>query len=324
MSAQEITHLVLEDMLSKGSQEVGTSVNHSYRPHAPEIASKVVSFAASPTDPCDVNPIWHVEIPCLAARYDPPTIYKSLEQADEVLEEQNILANISPYGCVADLHHDVGFGSSTLVQGEKLWFLYPPSDANLKVLRSAYKLHTRGMGGDLIFKCYRKLQDGVAFVQSAGTTVWVTPYCPHAVFTLKSSIMLFGPEKYVQGTIPQRLRNVDTDLALRGALHSGKDKEIEELLRHLAAVLMTDNVKLQRRTIEAWDIFNRDIMKKALKGSTYRSLDFKEVWNVCTAHWEDCPSCDKTQRETAEEQEGKGRSRKTWFQKHFEDVHWRS
>ena len=327
MSAQEITQFVLQDMLSKGSQEVGTSGISSYRPHAPKIASKAVSFAASPSDPCDGIPIWHIELPRLSGRYDPPTIYKRLKQVEEVLEEHKSLANMFPYGCVADLHHDVDFGSSTLVQGEKLWLFYPPSDDNLNVLRSAYKRYTRSIDGHLIFKCYRKLQDGVVFVQPAGTTMWVPTYCPHAVFTLKSSIMFFGPEIYVQSTIPQRLRNMDIDLALRGESHrpGGQDREIEELLRHLTAALMTDDVELQRKVIEAWDVFNRCIMKEALKGSTYKSIDFKEVWNVCTAHWEDCPSCnkDQLQRET-EKQERRGRSCRSWFQRHFEDVHWRS
>ncbi|KAF2662523.1 hypothetical protein K491DRAFT_686401 [Lophiostoma macrostomum CBS 122681] len=325
LSAQEITHLALEDMLSKGSQKVGTSLTSDYRPRAPEVASKIVSFAASPLDPCDGNTTWHVELPRLAARYNTPAMYESLRQADEILEEQSCAANIFPCGGVADLHHDDGFGSSTLVQGEKLWLMYPPSDANLAILRKAYETRKSRIDDYAIFKCYQKLQDGIVFVQPAGRSIWVTPYCPHAVFTLKSSIMMFGPDWFLQSTVPQTLRFRNVDLALRKSVNrlGGQDEEVEELLRHLEAVLVTDNVDLQRKTLEAWEVFNRDALKKMLEGSVYKADDFKEIWNANTTHWEICPSCDMTQGEVREE-ESKYRRRKSWFQRHFEDVHWRS
>jgi hypothetical protein len=169
----------------------------------------------------------------------------------------------------------------------------------------------------------------VTFVQREDDTIWLPPYCAHAVFTLKTSVLL-GPEIFAKHRFPQRLANIGVNLIWEKAANrlGERDGAINILEKHLQEVLGTDDEKLNKEVLEAWDVFDKsgtlsELFKYSGKG--FLAEEFLEMWKKEASHWKSCPVCGIV---GGKGEEGRRLPRKAkekhsrWFSKHFEEVHW--
>ncbi|KAF2109862.1 hypothetical protein BDV96DRAFT_604353 [Lophiotrema nucula] len=270
--------------------------------------------------------LWSIISPSVSSAYKKPPKVPTEEHPD-YLWEAVVNTNIIPANGMADLHHDAGCVFNTLIEGQKLWIVYPPSSHNHTVLRSIYTQnydpkHT------VIFREFKKFENGIVFLQHKGETIWLPPYCPHAVFTIHDSV-LTGGQWHGKRKFPQRLRYAILDLELNRDstyLNYWAD-ELDKLIHSLEQVLATPNPALHKEFLVAWDtiLANGDFdalllgeqVKKKTKGKgggkNDRKEQFKKAWIAGTKDWFQCPVCDVRWE--------KGSKRK-WFQSHFEEKHW--
>jgi hypothetical protein len=269
-----------------------------------------------------VHTLWNIEVPDLVSRWTYPTIVTKMTNGTQLLGQNTITANIFPSGAVADLHHDIGFVPSTLIKGEKLWLVWPPTELNLKALYNAYEASLQSGDSEFrIFKSFESLSDGIVFLQSAGTTLWVPPFCPHAVFTTKTSILV-GGEIYAKYKFPQRLENVRLHMMWEKVFDraSGREHEISELLLQLEHVLHTGTGEKELRApmLRAWDRVRGPVLRELLNDDADVEKQFKDMWRKETSNWEECPLCGAL--EEGERLGGRTRGN-TGFRRHFDLVH---
>jgi hypothetical protein len=128
---------------------------------------RILNNVHSEHDSFDGWTMWNLFIPTLGKRYILPPYVHELENrlGDALFEIMPINANVFPYLGVADLRHDMSYVISTLLVGEKIWFIYPPLAHNLSVMKDAYEsIPTLAEHEYRIFKWYKELKDGVTFV----------------------------------------------------------------------------------------------------------------------------------------------------------------
>lgn len=96
---------------------------------------------------------------------------------------------MSVEGCYTDFHIDMG-GTSVwyhILRGEKIFWLIPPTEANLRVYEKWVLSGTQSHSflGDLVSQCQRVvLRQGSTFMMPSG---WI-----HAVYTSKDSLVFGG------------------------------------------------------------------------------------------------------------------------------------
>jgi hypothetical protein len=199
----------------------------------------------------------------------------------DVLRRTFLTANIGSYGSFMDLHHDDAHGTQTLTSGRKLWFFFPPTPSNLAALRLSYISVTnsgasvsavtspgrrfleassgkyshldaipRNLKGKASQVDPPKLSSGIALVQTVNTNIWVPPFCPHAVFTLQSSVLV-GRELYLARTLSQRIEQVDLFNAYEACERdTGKCQAawVGDLIDHMRAILNTSKDRSKAAT----------------------------------------------------------------------------
>ena len=108
--------------------------------------------------------------------------------------------------------------------GAKLWVIYPPRNMN-----TVARLYGQGRR---FVKHHTELQGGVFLLQEHGQTVLLPPYCPHAVLTLRSSI-LCGREAFSHDFFPRRIAGLAADVAdakVQGARQKNHGKTAHNFL----------------------------------------------------------------------------------------------
>jgi len=207
MSNKEISLLILTDIIGSRTQ---LRMHHTISKDVDaSAATKPMLNIQKPLSKGKGQSIWAFYLRHLANIYATPNIM--IKDADKVIELDSITVNVSPSGLTADLHHDVGHGCATLVQGKRLWIMYPPTASNLAALWESYGKYT-SIPGSNISNTFSRLCDGVAFLQTQGQTLLVPPLSAHTVFTLHTSILI-GREVYLKRSFPQRLRNEKLQVA---------------------------------------------------------------------------------------------------------------
>lgn len=244
-----------------------------------------------------------------------------------MLEIRPASVNIMPCGAIADLHHDIGYGVATLVQGAKLWIFYPPTPENLDALCVSYSQTSTTRQPD-IFASFTRLKDGIVFVQPQNTALLVPPFCAHAVFTLQASVLV-GREVYTKRKFVQRLENQRVQVAWTRAEQNmeRRERDVREQMRHLKVVLKTLSRWEREEVLRAWDVVvESGALERLVEGTECKLEEWKKIWVTATRGWTECPVCKLKCEEGNEEGQGRVlRSRKmeVGFGEHFGIVHWR-
>ncbi|KAF2638180.1 hypothetical protein P280DRAFT_529019 [Massarina eburnea CBS 473.64] len=313
LSHGQAAELILADIIKPPQGDAVYNIHpHISGDDKSQIAAKIMLNVSKPLKASETGQsLWNIRCPSLDTKYVDPKLVSEHLPTERCLRETTVTANVMPYGGIADLHHDVGYGLSTLVVGKKLWVWYPPTEENFDALSKIYE--SRGGYRERIFDHFRNLSNGVAFIQTQNMTVWVPPFCAHAVFTLQTSI-LTGREIYAKSKFPQRLASARVHLSWsRASSHGQKERknEVSEVLDHLGQVLQTDDRVLHAETVKAWTIGHGTL--KTMNGGLKNSLkDFMKVWSRYTADWTTCPFC-----EVPCGDDGVKRA----FMRHFQEVH---
>jgi hypothetical protein len=84
---------------------------------------------------------------------------------------------VLPHGMLIPLqHHNETTSFSTLLVGEIIWIIWPPTDHNLKTLQDAYETYA-ATPHNRHFNVAEKLLGGRACVQAAREMLKLPPYC---------------------------------------------------------------------------------------------------------------------------------------------------
>ncbi|KAF2277763.1 uncharacterized protein EI97DRAFT_500015 [Westerdykella ornata] len=320
MSGREAAQLVLADMLKYGSSKLESHLlPATSRTNAEDLASDLLLNIGDPSYIGTGHALWNVPVPRLAARWRLPPFINEFRDYNQLLGEEPMTANLFPFGAIADLHHDVGFVPSTLIQGKKLWLIYPPTEANIDALVKAYASRSKKQT-PRIFRNFKSFTNGIAFIQNEGTTLWVPPFCPHAVFTIESSILL-GGEVYAKYKFPQRLRYARLLVPWERAFGRTRnhDSEVRELFSHLEKVLETGDMDLQAAVVNAWEAIKVTEVAKLLRGTDFDIQNIQDHWRVFTSSWTHCPLCNAM---LCDEGPTRGRAKKvSRFVCHYEAYH---
>ncbi|KAF2806369.1 uncharacterized protein BDZ99DRAFT_523821 [Mytilinidion resinicola] len=214
--------------------------------------------------------LMNIPSPRLHDLYSTPPIFATEKG---VLRRTEVTVNIGPYLSFVDLHHDDAHGTQTLTSGRKLWLFFPPTETNLSALCTAYqasfhntKGSSRGAQGERYLAALSgiypadnaiqrastdspKLSNGIAVIQTANTNMWIPPFCPHAVFTLQSSVLV-GREFYLPRTLPLRIEQVELFGAYEKCVSETGRPQVDwvvELVEHIAAVLRLPMKKKKKK-----------------------------------------------------------------------------
>lgn len=85
-------------------------------------------------------------------------------------------------------HSNEGTTFTTLLSGAVAWFIWPPTEHNLDVLRSYYDAYANRTEG-AVLNVTDGLQGGVSFVQCVGEAVRIPPFCPMLCLSMEGSIL---------------------------------------------------------------------------------------------------------------------------------------
>ncbi|KAF2490003.1 hypothetical protein BU16DRAFT_567102 [Lophium mytilinum] len=260
--------------------------------------------------------LMNIPSPRLHTLYATPSIFAAEKG---VLRRTEVTVNIGPYLSFVDLHHDDAHGTQTLTSGRKLWLFFPPTETNLSALRKAYQTSFYGAeGASRDTKAQRflarisgkyptddtpgrankdspTLSNGIAIIQTANTNMWIPPFCPHAVFTLQSSVLV-GREFYLPRTLPLRIEQVELFGAYGKCVSETGPAQFDwvvELVEHIAAVLRLPMKKKKKRL----PLTTKKVMKRKRNDNqtgTHESANssvsvpssFSESGSVQSMHWE--------------------------------------
>lgn len=218
--------------------------------------------------------------------------------------DRKFTINVFAKNGAADLHHDSGYVLSYLVTGSKLWFVYPPTDENMTIMREVYEMEPPE-NSLKFFTVFQRLQGGIVVLQEEGTTLWQPPLCPHAVFTLSSSCLM-GGELYIASDFPARLRNIGLESTFAICNGSTCTAELDEIFLHLRMALeitpttayidhisaISKRTLLRKDILKAWDSIDKDDIRGMIaKSKKHKENDFTAIWADALVAWQHCPVC---------------------------------
>ncbi|KAF2794149.1 hypothetical protein K505DRAFT_361360 [Melanomma pulvis-pyrius CBS 109.77] len=329
LTGRHATSLIVADILSSTRRSRITAHPSRSKEEDEISAAQLLLSTSKPLYRGTGQGVWNFISPRLDKLYAIPEFVTDLSNRQEVLEIGPASVNIMPCAAIADLHHDVGYGVATLVQGAKLWILYPPTPANLDALCLSYS-QTSATHQAAIFANFRRLKNGIVFVQPQNTTLLVPPFCAHAVFTLQTSVLV-GREVYSKRKFVQRLENERVQVAWTRAEQNTerRERDVREQMRHLKVVLKTEDMGEREKMLRAWDVVVQNgALESLAEGMKCKLEEWKKIWVTATRGWIECPVC-KVKCEEGNDEKGQRRvlrSKKmeVGFGEHFGIVHWRN
>lgn len=76
--------------------------------------------------------------------------------------------------------------------------------------------------------------------------------------------------------------------------------------------------------MEAWDVFDgSETLGELMKDSERGIEEFLKVWRKEAGNWKACPVCKVGAAKGGTGERKSNRRKRKWFDKHFEEVHWR-
>lgn len=121
------------------------------------------------------------------------------ESATSTLRFTPTKCTIIPTDTILPLQHsNEGTTTTTLLHGEVIWIIWPPTPHNLSVLTAAYSGYIESVPIDTA----DKLEGGVMCIQSAGEALRIPPFCP--IMGLSTKVTILATQTAT--TMPQFLR----------------------------------------------------------------------------------------------------------------------
>ena len=160
-----------------------------------------------------------------------------------VHEEEILVCDVTPCGDIRALDFNEGHEINILNHGKKIWFVYAPTEHNLKAISRPSDSGTADNSA-LDFVTLQMMEGGMFFVQNAGETVRIPPFCPGFVFSLETSTCSYW-QVLTAPKIPLRLKNIafsSTQLAKRSEAAQQNDRPefAEELLSSIEIAFRND------------------------------------------------------------------------------------
>ncbi|KAF2648835.1 hypothetical protein K491DRAFT_611964 [Lophiostoma macrostomum CBS 122681] len=113
------------------------------------------------------------------------------EVVHEVLFELPTTCSVFPCGHLIDLQHqNESVGFFTLATGSIAWIVWPPDVENLNTMTKAYEDYMEVLDTGEFADVARDLSGGVAFVQQAGETLHLPPFCPIIGLVMETAVLV--------------------------------------------------------------------------------------------------------------------------------------
>lgn len=161
----------------------------------------------------------------------PDEIEKSLVPGDQG-GKAKVLAIVAPRYTFTGLHWDDGAGWSTIKGGTKLWAIWPPTDENRGVLEDEFAQED----DPKLASAMSLMKGGIFVVQRPNQSLWLPPFCPHAVLTIQSGIS-WGIDVYEVGKAAQRVHWLKVLALLSESLENRPSAAVETLRQQMAETL---------------------------------------------------------------------------------------
>jgi len=108
-------------------------------------------------------------------------------EGDGVLGQSEFQMTVAPAGEIFELEYYEHHFSTTLLTGSKVWFTFPPLQANLDLLRKAYECMHDSNTSHVPLDVLSEMQHGIAIIQKPGQTLLLPPYWSHMIFCTETS-----------------------------------------------------------------------------------------------------------------------------------------
>jgi hypothetical protein len=151
------------------------------------------------------------------------------------LDTDEYACDIMPAGAIRSLSHDDTSEISTLVIGRRIWFQYPPTPQNLRVLTDYYHKYGHMKDFNIHRGYFRNLEGGVVFIQKPGETIHISAFSIFAAYSSRTSVSISCNLRYAHN-LPIRLRRV----RFQKYQHSELPQFRQTLLTDLERVLTED------------------------------------------------------------------------------------
>lgn len=144
---------------------------------------------------------------------------------------------VMPANDSTDLDHHETWTLSTLLSGLRLWMVFAPTAHNLTLLRTKYQKDCDSED----VSCWgfiEEMEGAIAILQRPSQTLYIPPFCPHAVFNIETSvsaayriitatklilrlrnIALYMQRIRYEDTIVQRTKLLESAQSLHAGLH---------------------------------------------------------------------------------------------------------
>uniref|UniRef100_A0A093V791 JmjC domain-containing histone demethylation protein 1 n=1 Tax=Talaromyces marneffei PM1 TaxID=1077442 RepID=A0A093V791_TALMA len=183
-------------------------------------------------------------------------------------EECNVQVNMTPKYSFVDLHIDYGAdGLSTLVgECRKIWLLYPPSEANLRAMKTVDSHRAK------LSRIMHQLEGGIIAATNASHAIYIPAGCIHATFTLQGGFLItkdFTTSESLAAIASYLLHGLDRALST-----AAREICYEWFERCLDVCLCSGNLNL---ALEAW-VHSQDALAAWAASHRQWRVNVRRLW----------------------------------------------
>ncbi|KAF2107335.1 hypothetical protein BDV96DRAFT_606661 [Lophiotrema nucula] len=206
-STEEVQYMIKTDMCTTGSYRLWPTATIG---ESQVEAARLVTGITEPKFQGQGHSIRNLIAPSLDSW--PASNSLAEWEGDGVLRQSTFQATVMPSKGLIDIVHHEQWTVSTLMTGTRVLLVFGPTKKNLDKLRAHYDQ----LAGDAQLNTWNMINDlegGIAFVQQAGETAYIAPFCCFASFSIPTST---SAERYITiaaNKYLMRLQNLPVYLA---------------------------------------------------------------------------------------------------------------
>lgn len=316
----------------KNNQDIGgeTSANGYVSAHDKRDAYGIPDDYTDPRDLLEkvsTGEVYVRNLPCTTVESKLKAVVTELEQQPGVVHVEGPTCSVLPPGHLLGLGHNAEgtHAYTTILNGEMVWVLWPPTAHNLEILQQGYQKKAAGSQEETK-DVVRRLEGGVIVGHRAGERLHMPPLCIYVCipteFTVLAMYKVLSATDFIDSLrIPANFYrlwlashgNPEEALHLHSETLVGMIRRILDgdfdTYRPVQSLLNTNTASPIRYLIQIWDGVKADVAQLLTPD---HSKMMRDAWvrMLSTLRSDECPICG---------------TRTTHFEiadSHFDEVHW--
>ncbi|KAF2639317.1 hypothetical protein P280DRAFT_519505 [Massarina eburnea CBS 473.64] len=184
---EKVRDILLQDVKTEMEKEEGGNLYwppSSTRAEEARDAIELIRNLTNPEFECGEGLIPQLPSPTLEA-----LVSGNKENWRSAISHTQMASSVFPRDHLITLqHHNEAISFSTLLVGQILWIIWPPTEDNLNTLQAAYESYASTLD-ETAFDITDKLIGGISLVQSVGEGLRVPPFCLMTALPLQTSVL---------------------------------------------------------------------------------------------------------------------------------------